>query len=425
MSNTEALQMNLSPEWKLLLACARTNMPGEDFQRVRDELVDTDLDWGHFTKISCAHGIAPLIYHSLRRSGAISLLPPAPAETLRSSYYGNAARNSLLYDELRRVLKALREENLEVIVLKGAALAEIVYGQWALRPMSDIDLLVRKEKLAEVEAKLVHMGYVLEEHGKTKEYYQEHHYHVVFAKSAATAIEVHWHIQRPIAPFRIDIDDLWKRAQPAALAGVEALVLSPEDLLLHLCQHAWKHNLSGGIRPLCDIAETTNYYRKKIDWKKVATLSSDWQMAPCLYLGLWLAREMLGARIPQSFIKRLRPAGFNTELLDWARQRLLAHGENSPVFPDLLQLFWKGRRLKERWAILQRILSRKTVAGYAANTSASKKAYLYYPLRVKHLLTRYGPTAYALLTGDQKTRAAAGREEDQRRLSEWLSSDYQ
>lgn len=405
--------MDLSPEWKLLLACARTNVCAEHLQRVED-LADSGLDWGHVANTACAHGIAPLIYHSLHRSGVASLLPPAAAEKLRNSYYGNAARNALLYNELWEVLTALRKQRADVIVLKGAALAESVYPNRALRPMSDIDLLVRKEKVAEAQDRLIELGYRLQEGGD--------HYHFVFTKRSAVSVEIHWHIQRPTAPFKIDIDDLWERAQPASVAGVDALVFSPEDLLLHLCQHACKHELFGGIRPLCDIAQAVSFYADQIDWKKVAALSTEWQMNPPLHLVLRLAGELLDAPVPESFLQAIKPVDFNAEVIRWARKRLLAHGESSPVFPDLLQLFWKGRCFKERLAVLQRVLSPNARSTCYPYPSVSKRVYFYYPLRLKYLLTRYTPVVWSLVSGNQKIRAAAEWEDNQQRLTKWLST---
>lgn len=412
--------MDLSPERSLLLACARAKLAAENYQRISD-LAVADLDWNQFASISYAHGIAPLIYHSLVQSDAVGLIPAAAAQPLRNSYYANAARNSLLYDDLQKLLLALRGEKIDVIVLKGAALAETVYPHRALRPMSDIDLLVRKEQLGKVESKLLDIGYRFDGHGRTKEFYLEHRYHWVFTKRSDISIEIHWHIKRPEGPFRIGIDSFWERAQWAKIAGVEALVLCPEHLVLYLCQHLWKHKLLGGIRPLCDIAETTKSYRGEIDWTKLAHTSSKWDMNPCSYLGLSLARELVGGRIPEHVLKDLAPVNFKAEIISWARDRMLAHGERSPVFPDLLTLFWKDRSLKEKWSVLQRILSRRTVAGYPNDTSASKRAYLYYPLRIKHLLTRYGPTVGRLWAGDQRIRAAAETEEKQQRLTKWLS----
>ncbi len=236
------------------------------------------------------------------------------------------------------MLEAFREERIEVIVLKGAALAETVYPNRVLRAMTDIDLLVRKEKLAEVETKLVAMGYVLEERGKTKEFYQQHHYHWEFRGRSAANIEIHWQLGRPTGPFRIDMDGLWERAQPTQIAGVEALALSPEDLLLHLCQHVWKHNLIGGIRPFCDIAETARCYGDRINWRKLNALSSQMQMNPCAYLGLRLAKELLDAPVPEPFLNELKPDNFDSAIISWARERVLAHPAKSPFSADLLTL---------------------------------------------------------------------------------------
>lgn len=412
--------MDLSPERSLLLACARATLSAENCQRI-SELASADLDWNQFASISYAHGIAPLIYHSLVQSDAVDLIPAAAAQPLRNSYYANAARNSLLYDDLQKLLLALRQEKIDVIVLKGAALAEIVYPHRALRPMIDIDLLVRKEQLSKVESKLLEMGYRFHGHGRTKEFYLDHRYHWVFAKRSDMSIEIHWHIKRPEGPFNIDIDEFWKRAQGTKIASVETLVLWPEHLVLYVCQHMWKHNLLGGIRPLCDIAEATKYYADRIDWTKLTNTSSQWEMNPCSYLGLSLARGLLGAPIPEHVLKDLEPVNFKAQIISWASDKMLAYGERSPVFPDLLTLFWKDSSLKERWSILQRILSRTTVAGYATDTSASKRGYVYYPLRIKHLLTRYGPTVGRLWAGDQRIRAAAETEEKQQRLAKWLS----
>ena len=416
--------MNLSPEWKLLLASARTNLTDQDLQQIIQDLVRPDLDWDHIVTVSYAHGIAPLIYHGLRRSRVISLIPPAAAEKLRQSYYANAARNCYLRDKLRNVLKMLTKERIETLVLKGAALMENVYGDRALRPMADIDLLVRKEKLTQVEAQLLNSGYfMLEECLTNKEWRYEHHSNWHFGESSGLRIEVHWRIKRDGDPFKIDLDGMWQRAQPRTFAGIETLVFCPEDMLLHLCQHAWNHNLTGGLRPLCDIAEVTKCYKDKIDWGKLAALSNQWQMNPCLYLWLRLARDLLEAPIPDPFLAGLEPANFNRDVISWAKERILASRDSAEVSPDFVQLFWKGYSLKDRWAALRKTLSPRTVT--AQGSAASIRTFLYYPLRIKHLLIRYAPVAWGLLTADQKITAAAQKEENQQRLTKWLSSGHQ
>jgi hypothetical protein len=378
-------------------------------------LAAADLDWDRFVTISYAHGIAPLIYHTLQQSTLTDCIPQGATQALRDAYRLNAARNTLVNTELRGILTVFRDQNIEVIVLKGAALAETVYAYRALRPMSDIDLLVRSERLAYVEAKLLEMGYGLDVGTKP-----HHQYHWVFTKNASPNVEIHWHLHRPTDPFRVDIEACWNKAERADIGGVDALVLSPADLLLHLCQHLGQHKFSGGIRPLCDLSVAVNYYADLIDWAEVARISAQWRMNPCAFVVLELARELLEAPIPMDFLEELKPVNFNPEVINWAREAVLGHGECPLVFPDLVRLFWKGELPKERWAILRKILSRSTVAGYANGTSASRSAYLYYPLRIKQLLAEYGPTVARLWAGDQRIRAAAEAEVKQQRLTEWL-----
>ena len=132
------------------------------------------------------------------------------------------ARNMNLYHELSHVLTVLRHDDIPVIVLKGAHLAEIVYENIALRPMCDVDLLVKKEDLTRVQRKLLETGYS--------------------PFTNRLLLDIHWHLENSMTDLPVDMDMIWERAQPAFIAGVKVLVLSPEDLLLHLCLHLGFHH---------------------------------------------------------------------------------------------------------------------------------------------------------------------------------------
>jgi hypothetical protein len=342
----------------------------------------------------------------------VTYLPLRPAKRLKEFYYGNAARNAILYSELRKVLSALQTEGIDVIVLKGAALAQTVYSSIALRPMADIDLLVRKEKVTDVEQKMLDLGYTC---------LQRNRYQAAFRRKSRITVEIHWHIKRVTDPFSVDLECFWARSRSITIAGVEVFVLSPEDLLLHLCQHHWKHNLTVGIRPFCDLAEAIKYYGDKIDWGQLARTSSEWQMNTCSYLQLQLAKELLDAPIPEPFLKEVKPANFDPAIMSWVKERLLSEKENVSVFADLLQLLRRGQPLEARMLVVRRLLSPKTVAMYYGYPSIPNMIWRCYPLHIKHLLGRYGPPAWGLIVGDPKTRAAAEREQ---RLTDWLSSGY-
>ena len=56
-------------------------------------------------------------------------------------------------------MAALTREGLPVVVLKGAALAELVYQHIGLRTMADVDLLVEKKNLDKAGSILERLGY--------------------------------------------------------------------------------------------------------------------------------------------------------------------------------------------------------------------------------------------------------------------------
>ena len=327
--------MHLSPEWQLLLACASANSSREDVYRLVQACHAMDLDWDHLAETACQHGIAPLVYHHLQSVGATESLAPSARDTLQNFSYRNAVRNALLYKDLQAILMALQAIQVEVIVLKGAALAEMVYHHRSLRPMGDVDLLVRRQDVSRVEAKLGSVNYLLSEVTGTKAWYEKYHYHVIFQKHAATPTaipyEIHWDLERPRSPFTIDIAGLWERAVPASIAHVEALVLCPEDLLLHLCLHTCQDNFSCGLRSLCDISETIRQYGHTINWEHLQTRSYQWRINRCVYLVLRLTRELLGAAVPDSLLDALTPEDLDPRLLAWTQEQILAVRTPAPI----------------------------------------------------------------------------------------------
>jgi hypothetical protein len=118
--------MNLSNENRLLLYCAQTKIPETTLDQIRS-LISLPLNWEEVLKSASWNGIAPLLHHNLKNIRKEShLIPQEVMDRLKKAYYGNMARNMYLYAELRRILEVFREKDVEVIVLKGAALAEMV-----------------------------------------------------------------------------------------------------------------------------------------------------------------------------------------------------------------------------------------------------------------------------------------------------------
>jgi hypothetical protein len=129
----------LTPEDHLILACART---GPDVERIR-RLVERGPDWPGILRKAERWGLVPLVYASLRQAAPSDQVPPSVTDSLRQLYRRDTIRGIARRELLRATLLRFSEASVPVIVLKGAALAALVYPSPTLRPMADVDLLVR------------------------------------------------------------------------------------------------------------------------------------------------------------------------------------------------------------------------------------------------------------------------------------------
>jgi hypothetical protein len=403
-----------SPGWEIVLAGAR--FPTDEASFRRSVLSADRHDWRRAADMAWQHRVAPLLYAAIRSDASLRV-PEAARRRLKQAYLATAARNSVLFRQLKGILEAFHAAGIPVIVLKGALLADTVYRERALRPMNDIDLLIREEDLEEAEDRLGRLGYEAAHDPETKDVLRRRHHHWVFRNAAPVLsgipLELHWRLDPPGSPFRVDTAALWQRAVPARIAGVDALGLSPEDLLLHLCTHAARHRFNGGLIPLCDIAAVTTRYGDRIDWAQLGTRAAEWGAAPYVAVALNLASELVGAAVPASIPAELRGSQGDSDLLDLARERVLEEKGTLRMAAEL-RLRWRGSGAKERIEALRRIFWPKTVTG---NGSAKPPS----PVSLGTRLGRYFPLTWALLRHPRAVAAVARREARKSRLDSWCS----
>lgn len=369
-------------------------------------------DWELLVQLAVKQDLAALLYYRLKNSLPHLHFPETLRHTLQTTYFAAVLQNTRLYNELAKIIQALHQEGIPVIVLKGADLAKNVYNNIALRTMSDIDILVRKTDLVTTDEALRKIGYYQSE-GEIAQ-----HYHLPpFFKEGAIPIEVHWHIERPFNPFTIDIEELWKRTRPTTIAENEVLVLSPEDLLLHLCVHAAFHHLFQiGLRSLYDIAEVIHRYQDKMEWEVVCWRTQQWGANNSVYLALYLAETLVGAAVPSEVLDTLKPNNCDPQIITWAKAQLVHEFNESVLPPIALIKCWKSKHILETINILcQRIfLPREEIARMYSISPDWPQIYFYYWIRLKDLLVWHSRTIWRLARRNKKMVT-------QVELTEWLS----
>ena len=369
-------------------------------------------DWDGIMQEAIRHQVAPLLYAHLKTKAALLDVPVDVMDRLNQAYLYHGFKNTQLLHELSNVLTELRKAGLSNIVLKGAHLAETVYGNPALRPMDDVDLLVKRADLASVENKLRELGYVHPEHFKEHTKLDSHHL-PAFAKPGGKAvIEVHWAIP-PSQLLRIDLEGLWQRSQPATIAGVETRTLSSEDLLLHLCVHASVHHRFGvGLRALADIREVIQHHGNRLNWKELVVRACQWHARRGAHLALYISKDLLGTDVPQRALDDLMPTDFDEGIVRWAKEQVAKQNTDlinpSSPSPRMATILENKSILQKTSSIIKAVFPPLDEVALTYHVPLrSRRVLLYYPVRLKDLLQSRGRAAWRVLRRDKHTTAQA------------------
>ncbi len=223
-----------------------------------------------------------------------------------------------------RVVRRLREEGIEPIVVKGWALGRL-YPGLGLRPYGDIDVLFLPED--EEKAYAAFLGSDL---GR----YTFDHQYQDYPKLRDRTLH-----------------DLYERSQLIPLADAEIRVLSDEDHLALVCMHFLRH---GGFRPLwlCDIAMYVENLPANFQWD--LCLGSDPVLAGWIAAAIELAHTVLGARIDGTPIAARAgqiPSWLEPALLKaWRRPFPYQHPETLvPISTALRQPRSLSSAIRDRW----------------------------------------------------------------------------
>jgi hypothetical protein len=259
--------MKFTNEKQLVLYFSQVRLNKADLERII-ELCKHPIDWKFVIETAVLNGVELILYNNLQKLNQYHEIPLDIMESLKKAYLSNTAKNMYLGYELCRLLKEFKRKSIDVIVLKGAALAHIVYPNCGLRKYRDIDILIKKDDRQIVEKLVSEFAYVSTEDLVNQQHFKETCYHLApyIHVDRNIILEIHWNITNK---FNIDINGWWNRAVKSKILKNYARVLCPDDLLKHLCIHTSKHGFKNiDLRDLCDITETIKCFYENIDWER-------------------------------------------------------------------------------------------------------------------------------------------------------------
>jgi hypothetical protein len=259
------------------------------------------------------------------RAAIAGAAPPEPwRRRFRSDYFASVVSHHVYLVATREILTEAAEARIPAMVLRGGAVAERHYAEDpALRPYTDIDLLVPRGCLAEAKALAGRLGYRAAPGSFPAAFYERHHLHLRYiAPATGVPLEVHWALDHPLSLQRIDYADLFRSAHADRLGGAPVLRPSPVDefalLAIHLAKHANSlRALPAAMLPsraldkglvvwMADLDRIVRRDPGGFDWDGLTRRARSWEAAVPIGEALRATSAVLGTPVPEEVLRDLR-----------------------------------------------------------------------------------------------------------------------
>src|SRR3989338_2689103 len=218
----------------------------------------TPIPWEPLFKRAKAHEVFPLFYEVIRKHPSLNNTVPTPLkEEMNALYYKHTARNILLLNHVKTIMRTFGDSHISFLLFKGFDLSLRLYGNIFARTQRDLDFIVESRDLSQAKRLLEQIGFkAVEKEGNN-------------FSDGRLIVELHRdiiHLNRfeqweepPLA-----IKGFWERHQTISLEEMEISVLALEDLFLALAVHFGFHHHFRGLKWLIDFAWLASH--PKLDW---------------------------------------------------------------------------------------------------------------------------------------------------------------
>ena len=234
--------------------------------------------------------------------GLTNRLPAGLARHLDGALRLLKSHRAQIRREVEQIRQALAPLELNAVLLKGAAYVMADLPAEKGRMFSDVDILVPRERLAEVESCLTVAGWATtHQTAYDQRYYRQwmHELPPMVHLVRQTALDVHHAIvpltarwSSPAAPLIANAMDL------SGHAGLQ--VLAPVDMVLHSMVHLLlNEELSQGLRDVSDLDLLLRHFGREAEfWDGLVERASLLGLQRALHHGLWCAAHVLQTPVP-------------------------------------------------------------------------------------------------------------------------------
>ncbi|HXT37563.1 MAG TPA: nucleotidyltransferase family protein, partial [Chloroflexota bacterium] len=210
-----------------------------------------------------------------------------------------AAARLLCESVLGALLDTTASQGIEVLVLKGAALAHDLYPRPELRPYGDLDILCRPADFPRLATALLEAGYRREDPNDAaglRPPLDSSRRRNFIDPLGGVLIEVHLDVLGLGLPARRR-EDFWREARTLEIGRLRVRALSPTHQLLHLAIHVHAHCYSR-LLWLIDLDLLIRRQGETIEWDRLPALGRGEGVGTVLRHALATTHAILSTPIP-------------------------------------------------------------------------------------------------------------------------------
>lgn len=292
-------------------------------------------------------------------------MPDHSRRDLQTGYHANAASNAIIYQELARILATTRDPGIPIVVLKGTALAATTYANWALRPLSDIDLLLHRRDLEPVMAALKALRYREAYPGRDTDLDPILGYdvHLRGGPNDRVIVDLHWKLiggdadwRAPSTQWFWEETQAWERENEQRGEGRQrtptVFQLTPTAQLLYSAAHLTLQHGGASARLIWyyDLHLLLTRQRSHLDWEQLLARAREFRWTAALLAALRGAQERFGTPLPIELLDTLEQAQDQRSARIVARKASAVQSRTTATRDKFTSLTWPAR-LRLAWSI--------------------------------------------------------------------------
>lgn len=254
-----------------------------------------DLDQGSLR-------LLPLLYKNLGAHG----LEDTSMEKFKGVYRLTWYKNQMLFHVMASLLEGFHSSGIQTMVFKGVALVLLYYKDHGLRPMDDLDVMVRREQALDAIELMTAQGWRPDLLGREKfsETVLSTSHALAFVSPDGCQLDLHWHLLPECCYEKAD-DDFWDASQVMGLDTVTTRALDPTDELLHLCARGTWWNPVPPIRWVADSIKVIGEKGSGIDWGRLVFQARKRRLIVPMRNALGYLRDLFGAPVSPEALQSL------------------------------------------------------------------------------------------------------------------------